>query len=85
MKVKFLGTPECEKEITIRQLKFIKDKVYVIHDVSLAKKLGNLPYFEEVEGDAKAEAPKDDPAKPDLKNEAGEAKAEAVEAEEADA
>ena len=47
MKMKFLGTDECKKEITLRGVTFEKGKAKDVKDQSLLRKLQSLPYFEE--------------------------------------
>lgn len=48
MKFKFLGTPECPDEITLRDVTFAKGKPVEVTDENFCAKLAALDYFAEV-------------------------------------
>lgn len=62
-KVKFLGTPECPDQITLRDVTFPMGKPVEVEDEGLAAKVLALPFFEEVKrGRPKAVADGEDQA-----------------------
>lgn len=61
MKVKYTGP---DKDVVVRQLRFAKNKICIVEDESLARKLKNLPYFDVIDDEkAKAEEPVPAPGK----------------------